>query len=376
MSNPWTKEEDELLITLEQKGFSPKEIALFMEGRTYDSVKSRLIRLRIKEGVCKFEGEPITQPTTTRPMTGHNFAADAKKLLCVLKEELENTTSYPPVSYTPSIVGDVLVIDIADWHVGRIIKDEHGAVVYDVAVFKSRIEVLFREILVLLDEHIQKGVPIKDVVILSSGDLLDGQGIFDTQMQHQELSPPFQVMVVVEAIQRLILSLRDRGLSVRFVGVKGNHGEIRLSGKLTDPLANWDLMAYLILKFWAKNHGDKKVRIEFSEIDYYNFDLKGWKYHIRHQAPVQSETAAGKGKFLGWVRKHNCDALVYGHYHHWGVWDRSGVTVFRGGSLTGADEYSEELAEESSPTQLVWGVNKNRPLTFFYCVDLGKKGRR
>jgi hypothetical protein len=47
--------------------------------------------------------------------------------------------------------------------------------------------------------------------------------------------------------------------------------------------------------------------------------------------------------------------------------------MFRGGSLTGADEYSETLAEESDPIQLMWGVNRKRPMTFVYAVDVGYK---
>ena len=136
-------------------------------------------------------------------------------------------------------------------------------------------------------------------------------------------------------------------------------------------------MLYLILDFWAKSVlKSNKVSINYSELDYLNLNIQGWKYHIRHIAPQQSETSAGKAKFLGWAKKHGFNALVYGHYHHWGVWDRSGITVFRGGSIPGVDEFAETLAEESDPTQLIWGCNQKRPLTFFYPVDLGRKGKK
>ena len=229
----------------------------------------------------------------------------------------------------------------------------------------------------LIDQHIKLGTPLKEAVILATGDLVDGMGIFKGQSYQSEMSPTFQVMLVVEVLQKLILALLERGIPVHFYGIKGNHGEIRDAGKSLDPLANWDLMVYLIIDYWAKHIlKDPQLTVVYSELEYLNCTIQDWRYHLRHMAPVQSETAAGKAKFLGWIKKHKPHCFVFGHYHHWGMWDRSRIPVFRGGSITGADEFAERLAEESDPVQLIWGVSKKRPLTFAYVVDLGKKGKR
>lgn len=302
------------------------------------------------------------------------FYDNAINTLEVLRQEALKVNSYKAIPSSKKQKGDTLVIQLSDWHVGRIVKDEIGNIIYDENIFKNRVEQLMEEMLKLVDKYIRKGTPIRDAVIISTGDIADGAGIFATQETMQELSPPFQVMSACKAIQSLILALLERNLSVYFYGVKGNHGEIRVNGKNRDPNANWDLMIYMILDFWNKTViKNNKVKISYSELDYLNFEIQGWNYHARHIAPQQSETSAGKAKFLGWARKHNFDALVYGHYHHFGVFDRSNATIFRGGSLPGSDEFSETLAEESSPTQLLWGVNAKRPLTFLYTVDLGKK---
>ena len=287
------------------------------------------------------------------------------------KKDIKVSTSKPKD-------GDTLIVHFTDWHIGRIVKNEDGNEIYDIEIFKERVDQLLSEILTLLDLYITKGTPIKDVVILSTGDILDGMGIFASQESVSETSPPFQVMLAVEVIQNFILSLTKRNLSVSFYGVRGNHGEIReRGGKAKDPNANWDLMLYLILKFWSDTIiKDGNITINYSELDYLNLTVQGWKYHIRHIAPQQSDTSAGKAKFLGWARKHNCNVLIYGHYHHYGIGDRSGVTVIRGGSLTGSDEYSEQLAEESEPIQLIWGCSKNRPVTFMYAIDLGRRKQK
>jgi predicted phosphodiesterase len=291
-----------------------------------------------------------------------------------LKDELAKTKSCPKIETFSKKVGDTLNIHITDWHVGRIVKNEYGQIIYDVNTFQQMTSKFVTELLKLLDKYISKGTPIKDVKIISTGDLLDGLGIFATQATVSEFAPPFQVMKATEIIQKLILSLLDRNLTVEFYGVKGNHGELRVNGKNTDPNANWDLMLYLLLEFWAKNIvKSNKLKINYSELDYLNFINRGWNYHLRHLAPNQSETASGKAKFLGWAKQHQFDVLIYGHYHHWGAWDRSKITIIRGGALTAGDEFAETLAEESEPIQLIWGCNEHRPVTFLYPLDLGQK---
>jgi predicted phosphodiesterase len=301
-------------------------------------------------------------------------------IINLLKDNLHNMQEASIRIETPKKKpdgGDTLIVHFTDWHIGRIVKDEDGNEVYNMNIFKDRVHKLLREIITLLDLYITKGTPITDVVILSTGDILDGMGIFSSQEVSSEASPPFQVMLAVEVIQNFILALTDRKLNVSFYGVKGNHGEIREGGKSKDPNANWDLMLYLILNFWAmQTTFENKINVYYSELDYLNLSIQGWKYHIRHKAPQQSDTPAGKAKFLGWARKHQCHVLVYGHYHHYGIGDRSGVTVIRGGSLTGSDEYSEQLAEESEPIQLLWGCCKDRPVTFMYAIDLGQRKQK
>jgi predicted phosphodiesterase len=346
------------------KDKSIKEISFYLK-RSYDSVDSKLNRIMLP-GDYKTK-EDIDFKKMQKEKLQENI-----DLIHRLRNMLTDVEPIKRNLIIKKKTGDTLIIHITDWHVGRTIKDEMDNIIYNEKIFKERIDILTNEMLALLDGYIKKGTPIKDVAIVSTGDILDGMGIFSTQESLSEMSPPFQVMLAVNIIRKLILSLTRRKLAVTFYGVKGNHGEIRFNGKQKDTAANWDMMLYLILQDWAVNTiKQKNIIIHYSGLDYINFEIQGWKYHARHIAPIQSETAAGKGKFLGWARKHKFDAFIYGHYHHFGIWDRSGIYVFRGGSIPGGDEFSESLAEESNPIQLMWGVSKKRPLTFSYAVDLG-----
>lgn len=295
----------------------------------------------------------------------------SKQLILSLKNILSDMRPYKMVARKNQPKGDTLVIDITDWHAGKIVKAQQGNVIYNEYIFKTRIDKLCAQLLKLLDRNIKKGVPITDAVIVATGDLANGENIYATQAYEQELAPPKQVMLVVETIAKLIKALVERKLVVRFYGVKGNHGR---TGKDSDPSANWDLMIYMILDYWVREISKiKGVEINYTETDYMSFDVRGFKYLIRHIAPEQPDTPAGRVKFNEWARQHDADAIVYGHYHHFGVYDVDGIRVFRGGSVVGHDDLAERMAKQSEPTQLVWGVNDDRVSTFLYAVDLVNK---
>ena len=334
---------DEELLQLSNEGLIQREIAERMTIKfnipfTRNSIKGRLEY--INSPGYKYKKSELQQRDTqeNKMLSKKDIENRAIGLNSYLKEELSKATSYHTLKTIHSSKGDTLVIHLTDWHVGKEIKNELNEIIYNEAIFKFRIDILLQEILRLLDNHIKGGTPIKDAVIISTGDLVDGSGIFATQQFQSELSPPFQVMTVVNTLQSFILSLLERKLNVYLKCVKGNHGEVREGGKNIDPLANWDLMVYLILEYWIRNLKNKHLSIVYSELDYLNFKIQDWNYHIRHIAPVQPETAAGKAKFLGWKDTHHFDALVFGHFHHWAIFEKSGVPIFRGGSLTGADE--------------------------------------
>jgi len=296
---------------------------------------------------------------------------DASALInSFLREELSKVQPYKTAPQSRvDIKGDTLVIQLSDLHAGKIVTDQSGEIIYDENVFRGRINVLMEQTLKLLDNNISKGVPIRDVVILSTGDQANGENIYATQAYEQELAPPKQVMLVVDVITKLIVSLLKRNLPVTFYGVRGNHGR---TGKDTDVTSNWDLQIYLILDFWARLVlKNPKLVIKFAETEHMVLNIRGHNYLIRHIAPEQCDSPAGRAKVNEWARRHRAEAIVYGHWHHFGLNDVDGVRVFRGGSIVGVDSLSESMGKHSYPIQLVWGCNEQRVSTFFYAVDLG-----
>lgn len=289
-----------------------------------------------------------------------------------LKGELANVQPYKSAQQSKvDVKGDTLVIQLSDLHAGKIVTDQEGKTIYDENIFRTRINILMEQILKLLDNNISKGVPINDVVILSTGDQANGENIYATQAYEQELAPPKQVMLVVDVVTKLITSLLNRKLNVTLYGVRGNHGR---TGKDTDVTSNWDLQIYLILDFWARLVlKNPRLQIKFAETEHMVLDIRGHGYLIRHIAPEQCDSPAGRAKINEWARRHKVEAVVFGHWHHFGFNDIDGIRVIRGASLVGGDSLSESMAKHSEPIQLLWGVNDSRVTSFFYAVDLGGK---
>jgi len=356
----WTKEEEQLIIDRAKVGSSTEAIAKEL-NRSYKSVAHR--RANLMRGTSKIMQ---TQEQEIKPK---DFD---RKIIQILKDNLASVEPYKASTQSKvDIKGDTLVIQLTDLHAGKIVKNQEGELVYNEEIFRNRINRLCEQTLKLLDNNISKGVPIQDVVIISTGDLANGEGIYLTQAYEQEIAPPAQVMLVVDVITKLITSLLERKLSVKFYGVRGNHGR---TGKDTDVASNWDLMIYMILDFWAKFVlKNSKLQIKYTETEHLRFNVRGHGYLIRHIAPEQVDSPAGRVKINEWARRHEVDGIVYGHYHHAGIFDCDNVRVFRGGSTVGGDSLSDNMAKHSEPIQLVWGVNEARVSTFIYLVDLGEK---
>jgi predicted phosphodiesterase len=359
----WTPEEEKFLKTYTQMSWQEIQRIATSLGRTPDCVDHKRRRL----------GIPYVKEEISSKKNTDNKQKDAdKRIIQCLKDELATVEPYKVNSALKmEIKGDTLVIHLTDWHGGKIVKDQEGKLIYNEEIFKVRIKQLCEQILSLLDNNISKGVPIKEVVIISTGDLANGEGIYATQAYEQEIAPPKQVMLVVDVIIKLIMALLERKLSVQFVGVRGNHGR---TGKDTDIASNWDLMIYMIIELWARTTlKNPNFQIKYTESEQLRFDIRGHGYLIRHIAPEQVDSPSGRVKINEWARQYNVKAIVYGHFHHAGVFDCDDIKVFRGGSTVGGDSLSDSMAKHSEPEQLVWGVNDKRVSSFIYFVDLGNK---
>jgi len=258
--------------------------------------------------------------------------------------------------------GELLVIGLADWHIGSVVKDENGKHIYDVKIAKERARTLLSNILSLVSQHIVKQTDITGIVLLFAGDIVDGEGIYKGQSFNLEEVPPKQVMVAYNIIADFVDGLQRFKKPISIYCVRGNHGRAFSDAS---PNSNWDYMLYLIMRTFLKG-----ANVTVSDNECLNIDIYQWKYNLRHIGIGQSETAAGRAIISGWSQQHEADVIVCGHLHHMSISENIRTLNIMLPSLKGHDDFSESLARYSDAAQMVCGCSTKRKVTFLYRVEL------
>lgn len=262
--------------------------------------------------------------------------------------------------------GEHFCVLFSDWHAGKKIM-ERGDVIYDIDVFKYRVDKILDSALALLDRHIKMKTDVKCVDLFGLGDLCDGSGeIYSSQVYNLESSFPQQIILVYSTIVNFIEELIRHGYKVNFYGVPGNHGRIG-----ANPENNLDTLVYMLIEDWKIRNDVEDCTVNYSSTDYMDVEINGFNLHLRHKAYSQNKTSAGRAKYLGWAKIHDhADIILSGHFHTPYVSPENGITSVINGCLTGVDDFADRLALASEPTQVCFGLPVNRPMSFFYGVDL------
>ena len=262
---------------------------------------------------------------------------------------------------------------ISDFHTGKQVFDDVGNCLYNKDIVAFKFAALKGKVIELLTEHL-KIERIDQFNVLILGDIVDGSGIYPNQELNQDLTWIIdQIALAVAGIWDIVLAVRNIGLPVNIYGVPGNHGR---QGKEAPLQNNFDYMVYQQLYMLANFGKEKQVFATYSKgTPYLNLEIKGWRTHIRHIAPAQTETPAARAKFGGWQGIHKWDIICYAHLHHPGAGTYLKKPTIMNGSPIGIDDFSEGLAKESRPSQALFGIAPGRVgKSFTYDVYLDDYG--
>ena len=379
----WSREEKKLLRRL-KPNCSLRELVKIFDllgyDRSYDSIKHKGERLGIRfegltepntldfpDDVIDCVNEIVSQRRIVIPSVQHNPAyrtpirkpekETAKDLIFEMAElRAELLLNQVTCVAEPPTDGIAIVALLSDVHMGRKLQDELGNQVYNVKIAKERIKNYAKTIV----DTLTYNKNANELVLLLVGDLTDGLDIFPNQHESAEVSPLYQVSEMVRAIWDMVLYIRSffPDLLIRISCAPGNHGRVYMS-----RVTNWDNVVYQQLALVAdlcKMHGTESIDVSTNfNFSHNSIMIKGWKFMIRHWAPVQAETPAAKSKFSGWYAIHQWDAFCYAHWHHYGIYTWMGKPIIRNGSVIGADYHAEELALHDNANQMILGVTRN-----------------
>lgn len=260
---------------------------------------------------------------------------------------------------------EATVLLLSDLHSGRRYYDDQGQAVYNQDILAFRMGLVKDYLCRIVDERIRLG-RLDEFYIALIGDIIDGSGIFPGQELHQDLTcfVP-QICLAVACIWDLAVEVRQLfNIPVHIKGVRGNHGR---QYKFAVANNNFDNLVFQMLYMLALTYDPHGVSVEYSTgAPYLNFQVKGYKCHMRHEAPVQTETPAARAKFLGWRAMHDYHLMFYGHKHHPGGGTALDTDVYMNGCLMGIDDLAESLALYSRPSQTLVGVDPELGATYRY----------
>lgn len=261
-------------------------------------------------------------------------------------QEVQLTYPHKPLQcYKPGAISKGMII--SDVHTGKLVVGQEDEILYDSNLMVLRLQHLAES---FIHSCKTSSRPIDEIFILLIGDIVENEVIFPGQ-SHQIDIPVFkQTELSRDTLWKHVMypvAMEFQDIPINIYCVPGNHarpGNDRQASKIS----NWDNVIYSSLSAMlgvAQQTGTmKNVSLVFSLKDYLNFQIRGWKCHMRHSAPSQVETAAGEAKLGNWYKAHQMDMFFHGHWHRPGLSYWNGVAVFANGSVPGTDDYAEELA--------------------------------
>jgi len=248
-----------------------------------------------------------------------------------------------------------LCLMLSDTHIGQKTASYNDKVAQDIIINQIPNMLLNKPI-----PHSEIG----EVVIMLTGDLVEGEDIYQTQSHHICLPVIEQVELATNSFMQLgaILSA-ELECPVRFETVPGNHGRI---SKTASELSNWDniiyqnlAMAEAIARQYDPNF---EIIVNKNYHPFTTFFVQGHKVLIYHHGTKHLGTPAMKIKHEGWYKTHQWDLMAHGHWHEWSIGSMFGRPVISNGSIVGYNDLAERMGVYDPPRQAWWLMSEGEVL--------------
>lgn len=261
----------------------------------------------------------------------------------------------------------------SDWQLGKLTKS------YNPTIGEERVNLFTDKILKITD--IQRADhPVKHARVYVLGDMVEGEDIFSGQHWTIEEGVLNQVLRCVELMADNLRRLLSYFETVKFIGVRGNHGHVGgRKHRYYHPDTNFDTMVYKFLELLFADQD----RIEFStpygegEGNYYTVDQVGdYGTLLIHgdQMPKPTSYHTYFKKVNGWAAgaiPETFNDVAMGHYHQ-NTKITCGSAVLRiSGSTESDNMYAQKsLAVCGRPSQHLQYLHPRKGVTAEYDIFL------
>jgi len=286
-----------------------------------------------------------------------------------------DTSSFRTPKYLENIGKSVIqeeamVVVIGDTHVGR------RTISYSYDVFLQRLNVMEHSIMKIVNLH-RHYCPIKKLVIILVGDIVDGEEIYRGHGYEVEYGVLQQSLNASKEIAAMVQRLSAKFLEVEVLCAPGNHGRGQWKG---DPKTNWDLVAYTLMDVLLQ--GNERVSFHYPNKTkgIILHEIMGHPFLVTHGNQVkmwnQFPWYGLTNKAMRWLQSiGEFEYMVVGHFHvaalgvNWNA-----IQIIANGTFMTDDDWSiETIGLTGSTVQIVFGVNRKYGITWRYEIDLLKE---
>ena len=289
------------------------------------------------------------------------------------KQPIINLSPIKLKPYEPIMVGrgdpETQVLVLGDGHADEITPT------YNAGIYQKRVNTLYQRLLAITHLH-RNMYPLNDLVILDVGDNVHGENPYQgATIGGVSMGAVDQVYeLALPTIIELLVNLRQEFKSIKFYGVRGNHGRI---SRISPSTSNFDLMLYKALSQTKLPAG---IEINYSDDFYIMPIIEGFRFFVFHgdqcRATMGVPYFAMTRKIMSWYNTFggNIPYFVCGHFHKEDYLRISSNTkLLMNGSLVSDDPYALEVVGTSSvPNYWTFGCHKNRGITWLYALMLDK----
>ena len=274
--------------------------------------------------------------------------------------------------YEPLKVGkgdpETQVVVIGDGHAGEITPS------FNPDVYKKRMNELFDNTMVITNLH-RNMYPLNDLVVIDVGDNVHGENPYQgATIASVACGAVDQVYdIALPAIRNLLYSFKQEFKTVRFIGVRGNHGKV---SRISPRTSNWDMMLYKTL---AKTDLPKGITVEYSDDFKALIEIEGFKFFVFHgdqcRATMGVPYFALIKKVMSWATTYNTpNYFVCGHFHKEDFLRVSSQSkLLINGSLVTDDPYALEVVGTSSiPCHFTFSCHKRYGISWLYNLILDR----
>lgn len=262
-----------------------------------------------------------------------------------------------------------IVLLLSDLHCGKKTKR------YNSKVFNRSVERVTQSTIDSYNSIIE-AFDVEELTVVLNGDIIDGETIYTGQAFGLEFDIDQQRNVAGKAFGQMLDRLSDYFSKVNVRCVYGNHGIANYRGS---NVANWDISFYRELQ--ARYANDPVVNVRYTRNYYDIVRIEGHPILVTHgdaikpsgDTPFTAITKRVTKWAIGGIPQR-FEMVLLGHLHNPYHIYAGDIPILGNGTFISDDEYASKLGFPSLTNQWIFGVSRERLLTYLHPIDLRIRG--